>query len=366
MTFSNIFRKSFTKIIILLGCWMVLLSSCRSQTPALPSAPEASNTPMLLESPTPTMQFTQKPSATPTLPPLGNDGNPITIGFMLSSEERNPLEAAEDIAFMIATDTGFAVESLIYPDFQSFSTAILNGDVDLFWLDPFEYIYLNWEGASQVLLVTNHLGVYAYGVRFMAHTERGFTSYYNSDTNQSVGDPIQALQQFAGTRPCFLRPNSIPGYYVPLGLLTKASTPVREPVFTYTYSGIVRALYVQGICDFGVGYALKGDPRTAGNIIQDLPDIKDQVKIIWQTEGIIPNLNLSAAPDLSLHLRQRLQESFLDLSSKEEGLTLLSTALNYDVEALKIVTDQFYNPLRDAIIPLEPDLLNMILSAINP
>jgi len=342
---------------------MVSLTACAKETPTLTPSPTPSPTTVILESLTPSPVHTLRPTNTPTLSPLGSEGNPITIGFVLTPEEEAAQEAAEDIAFMIASDTGYALESLIYPDFQSLSSAILDHDVDLFWLGPFEYIYLNWEEVAQVILVTNHLGVYAYGIQFMAHIERGFTSYYNPETNQSEGNATTALQQFAGTRPCLIHPNSIPGYYVPMGLLAKASTPTLDPVFTYDYSATVRALSIQGICDFGIGYALIGDPRTASDVLQDIPDAQEQVEVIWQTEGIIPNKNLSASIHLPLHIRHRLQEAFLDLAGTQEGLSLMSTALDYDVEALKVFTDQFYNPLRDAIIPLEPDLQAIILSS---
>jgi len=357
------FKVCFRSVALIV--MMTLLTACAQETLTRTPTPTPSPTTVILESLTPSPAHTLRPTNTPTLPPLGNEGNPITIGFVLTPEEEGAQEAAEDIAFMIATDTGYAVESLIYPDFQSLSSAILNNEVDFFWLGPFEYIYLNWEGAAQVVLVTNHLGIYAYGVQFMAHTERGFTSYYNPETGQSEGNVTTALQQFAGTRPCLINPNSIPGYYVPMGLLAKASTPTLDPVFTYNYSAIVRALSIQGICDFGVGYALIGDPRTASDVLQDIPDAQEQVDVIWQTKGIIPNINLSASIHLPLHIRHRLQEAFLDLVETQEGLSLISTALDYDVEALKVFTDQFYNPLRDAIIPLEPDLQAIIQSS-NP
>jgi phosphonate transport system substrate-binding protein len=337
-------------LIVLMG----FLSACTPETP----------TPTL--TPTPLTTPTVKPTSTPTLPPLGNEGHPIKIGFILAPEEDQRQEAAENIAFLITEDTGYAVEASFYPDFLSLSSAALDEDVDLFWLEPFEYLYLNWEDAAKVILVTNHLGVYAYGIQFMAHVDRGFTSYYNPETGQSEGDMINALQQFAGTRPCLINPNSIPGYFVPMGLLANTSTPTLDPVFTYDYSAVVRALYIQGICDFGVGYALIGDPRTAGNVQQDLPNVQEQVAVIWQSEGIIPNLNLSTSTNLPLNIQYRLQEAFLDLSETEEGLALISTALDYKVEALKEFSDPFYNPLRDTIVPLEPDFEAILFSQTKP
>jgi len=356
------FRRHFAILVMLI---IGMTASCNSAT--IPPTP--TNTPTIVETSTPTRLppiATPRPTTTPTQSPLGSEANPIKIGFILAPDETTANEAAEDVAFLIGKDTGFAIESLIYPDFQDLATAIINGEVDLFWLKPLEYLYLNWESAAEVVLMTNHLGVYAYGVQFMANVSRGFTSFFDPETNQSLGDPISALQQFSGTRPCFTDSNSIPGYYVPLGLLTLTSTPTLDPVITYSYNATIRALYIQGICDFGVSYALTGDPRTASDILDNIPDAQNQVEIIWQSDGIIPNINLSASPELPLHIQHRLQEAFLNLPDTPEGLDLLSAALNYQVEALKTVEDSFYNPLRDALIPLELDLETITRQQINP
>jgi ABC-type phosphate/phosphonate transport system substrate-binding protein len=341
---------------------ILLASACAPNIPPATATPTATAE---IRS-TATQTATPWPTSTPTLPPLGSEGNPITIGFILKPEQTASIEAAEDIAFLIGQDTGLSIESTFYPDFQSLSVGVINGDVDLFWLKPLEYIYLNWEGAAQVMLLTNHLGVYAYGVQFMANIERGFISYYDPELNASTGDPVAALQQFSGTRPCFTEPNSLPGHLLPLGLLADTSTPTLDPVFTYSYDAVIRTLYIQGICDFGVGYALTGDPRTSSGVLQDLPEAQEVVEIIWQSDGIIPNTNLSTAPGLPLDIRYKLQEAILDIPNTPEGLTLISASLNYDVEALKTIEDTFYNPLRAAIIPLELDLQALTWQETNP
>ena len=354
MIFINTqFKKIVSYIIFPLVLLSLVTAACAPQTPVPTETATATPT---TPPPTPTSLTTPRPTATPTLPPLGAEGNPITIGFILTPEDTAGSQAAEDIAFLIEQDTGYQVESTLYPDFQSLSTAVLNGDVDLFWLKPLEYIYLNWEGAAQVMLLTNHLGVYAYGIRFFANVNRGFTPYFDLETNLSAGDPVAALQQFSGTRPCFIEPLSLPGYLLPMGLLSNTSTPVLDPVFVYNYEAVIRALYIQGICDFGVSYALTGDARTASSILQDIPTAQQDVIVIWQSEGIIPNINLSASTALSLAFQVEMREALLDLPNTPEGLNLLSTALNYDVEALQAFDDSFYNPLRAAIIPLALNL----------
>jgi len=303
---------------------------------------------------------TSRPTSTPTPAPLGSTGNPIIMGFVLTPEQTNEIEPAEDLAFLLTQESEFSVESAVFPDFASLESAIKAGSVHLAWLGPFEYLYLNKTGAVDVMIMTNHLGVYAYGVKFLANVTRGFTTYFDPNTNQSIGDPIAAMQQFSGTRPCFLESNSIPGYYVPLGLLANASTPTLEPIFTFSYNAIIRALYIQGICDFGVSYALIGDPRNSNDILQNIPEAQSEIIVIWQSEGIIPNTNLSAAQNLPLNIRFQIQEAFIRLSQQSTALSLLSTALSYDVEALRTQEDSFYNPLRTVIESLELDLQNII------
>jgi phosphonate transport system substrate-binding protein len=342
-------------ILVLLFCGGLIFSACSPKTTE--TAPTLTETAVQTE--IPILTPTPRPSPTPTLPPLGMEGNPVTIGYILSEDAIESINAAEDIAFLISEDTGYAIENLIFPDFAHLAEAILAGEVHLFWSKPLEYLYLSEQGVSNALLMTNHLGVYAYGVQFMTNEAHGFTTYFDEETGQIMGNVIDALQQFAGTRPCFLNADSLPGYYVPQGLLAQASTPILDPVFVYDYSAIIRALYVEGICDFGVTYALVGDPRLAGDILQDIPEAQDVVEIIWQTEGVIPNISLSASPELPLYLQVQLQEAFLDLPDLPDGLALVSSALNFDVEAFKTITDGFYNPLRGILAPLELDLQSM-------
>lgn len=351
----NRFIKGLRLFVFPVMLLALLLSACQPAQPKEAPTLTPSPTAVILENATPSFTPTTRPTATPTQSPLGSETNPLTLAFILQPEDTEAIDAAQEVAILVSNDSGLAVESVIYPDFVSLSTAILNDEVDLFWLNPLEYLYLNGQGAADVLLVTNHLGVYAYGVQFMTNVDQGFSTYFDPETNESYGDPLSALQQFAGTRPCFLNPDSLPGYFAPSGLLATTSTQTLDPVFVYDYSAVIRALYIGGICDFGVSYALTGDSRTASDIVQDLPDAENVVNVIWQSEGILPNINLSASPTLPLNLQVKMQEAFLDLQDAPDGLTLLSTALNYEIAAFKTALDTFYDPLRATLAPLELD-----------
>ena len=359
----KLLQRRLWQILLALTAAFFLLAACVPDT----ATPTPTVTPT--ESPATDLTLiptsTPRPSPTPTLPPLGTVGNPITIGFTPPQNDQGR-NAIDDLVNSLADETDYDIEAFFYPDFQALSTAMIDGEIHLAWLQPFEYLYLHQQGAAEVMLMTNHLGVFAYGVQYMAHVNRGFLPYFDQETNQPIGEPIDALQQLSGTRPCLIDPKSLPGNFVPLGLLAIASTPTLDPVFTYSYNAMIRALYIQGICDFGVSFALTGDPLTSSDIMQNLPDAQEQIMIIWQSDGIIPNLNLSASPALPTFIRFRLEEALIRIADSPTGLTMISDSLDFDVEALRSINDPFYNPLRSALAPLELDLETIVIPSPEP
>jgi len=122
-----------------------------------------------------------------------------------------------------------------------------------------------------------------------------------------------------------------------------------EPSYTNSTTANIRALYVKGVCDFTGTYALSGDPRTASAITTDLPDVMQQIIIIWRSDALIPNLSLSFSNKLDLPLQKQLQEALIALSRTPEGLKLLSDANAYSIEALEPTEDTAYDELRSLL-----------------
>lgn len=148
---------------------------------------------------------------------------------------------------------------------------------------------------------------------------------------------------------------------MPAGLLQQNNILTQPAVLAQSHTATIRALYIKGICDFGATFAISGDPRTASAIMDDLPDVMNRVIIIWRTEAVIPNWNLSLLAGLSEGDRYTLTNAFLDLSKAEDGKALLTlSAAGYQIEDIKIVEDSIYDPLREAIGALNLDLQDML------
>jgi len=311
--------------------------------------------------PTLTLTPTFPPTLTPTPLPLGSPENPYVIGLVSETEDPQISAAAAELAQRLAQATGKSTSGRTFISYRQMLESMEKGQVHVAWMPPLTYLYASRQGFASVALLTNHFGVYQYGTQFMANVSSGFAPYYDPISGLSSADAATALQQFQGLRPCWGEPQSAAGYILPAGLLRVNNYPVQAPVLAQTHTAVVRALYIKGICDFGATFSISGDPRTASNIQQDLPDAMNRVLIIWRSDASIPNTNLSVYARMPEGDRQTLTNAFLEIGKTDEGKALLSlSAGNYQIEEVKAVSDDLYNPLREVVDALDLNLRELI------
>jgi phosphonate transport system substrate-binding protein len=349
-------RTGYIRIILVLFLTTgLILSSCRTQVTPTPSP---TDTPEPL--PTATEETTPEPTATATPEPLGSPGNPLVIGFIAENPPSSANSSFDQIAGKLTSATGYTFISQTYFTYPDLLAAFDDGNVHLAWLPPVTYLVARQRGLVDVLQVTNHFGRYAYGSQFLAHVDSGFTPYFDVIANQNTADAGSALAQFAGKRPCLTEPTSVSGFLLPLGILASQSVPTLPAVVTQTQGAVIRSLYIKDICDFGATFALSGDPRTASGIQQSLPDVLSKVIVIWRSEAVIPSYNVSVMVDVPQAIRQTLNDALLSLVKTPKGKALLTEAVAYDIQDLKPVNDDFYNPLRGYLQAANVDIETLV------
>lgn len=328
----------------------LLLTGCQSATPT--------PTPNLTG--TPDGEPTRQPTFTPTLEPLGSPNNPLVIAAVTDGSEQIQ-SAADELARQLSESTGSTVIARNVSSYLALIQALEQGRVHITWLPPLTYLYASQRGLAEAVLLTNHFGVYQYGAQFMANVESGFIPYYDPISGLNSAEAAVALQQFSGRRPCWVEPLSTSGYIVPAGLLVVNQIPVLPAVITQTHTATVRALYIKDVCDFGATFSISGDPRTAAAVLDDLPDAMDRVLILWRSEAIIPNVNVSLLTGLSEKDRLAVANALLEIAQAPEGKALLSYAAgDYQIDDMRAIDDALYNPLRAMVDALNINLNDMI------
>jgi phosphonate transport system substrate-binding protein len=293
--------------------------------------------------------------------PLGSEPNPIVIGLVAEGQGPSLDQPAKDMAAKISAASKLSVKARVFIGYKELLDAMTAGQTHIAFLPPLTYLYASKRGLAETSLLINHFGVYTYGTQFLANASSGFTIFYDPLSGKSSAAAPQALAQFKDKKPCWVDANSTSGYLLPAGLLAVNKVSTQAPAYTQSHTGVVRSLYVKGVCDFGATFAISGDPRTASGVLDDLPDALNRIPIVWQSDALIPNLNISYIAGLQETHRSALTAAFLDLASQTQGRELLSAALGgYEIEALRSVEDPLYDPLRSMVDALGVQLDGML------
>lgn len=318
-------------------------------------------TPEATITPTPTSSFTKTPTPrwpgdhpvptvtpTPTLPPIGQPGNPVTMGIVYKDKVHQE-PAVKTFLQSLADETGWVTEVMEYNTYFELLAAMDAGRVSFTWMLPLTYIYAQQNGIATVALISRSYNLTAYGSQFLAKTDSGYTSYYDPNLAESQADEYTALQQFSGTRPCFLKDNSLAGYVVPLGYLRLAGIETEEPVFMLSSTAVIRGIKAGGICEFGATYAIMGDPRTSSELLDEYPDILEEINVIWRTEAIIPNLAFVTSNYLDPQVASTLTDAVEKLSGIPDGTHMLSASTSFLIEGLEPAGDELYSLLSEIV-----------------
>lgn len=327
----------------------MFLNGCLSATPTITPGPLA----------TPTV--TPLPTNTPTPQPIGHPTNPLYLGVVVFAPDSPSIVSSQELASQLGDQTNLSIQVKTFPSYQVMLNQMAERQVHIAWLPPLTYLYASQLGIAQVAMLTNHFGVYQYGTQYLANTASGFTPYFDPVSGFNSVDAVTALSQFAGMRPCWVDPGSAAGFIVPAGILAANNIEVAEAAYTQTHAALVRTLYVRGVCDFGATFSISGDPRTASAVMADLPDAIERIPVIYRSDAIIPNLNISYIAGIDEETEKLLTTAFSHIASDDAGLLLLSAAAgDYQIEALKPVDDTLYDPLRLAVNALNLNRQDLI------
>ena len=345
--------KKRTSIMFVLISVLVLasmvLSACAQPT-AAPVTTEAPTT----AAPATTEAPTEAPTAAAAAKPLGTADNPIIMALAPSATADQLTVGGDAIAKQLNELTGYTFKVIIPNSYTALIEAMASGNAQIGWMPTFAYLLAKQKGAATVALVTVRNGSDFYGAQYVANVSSGFTPYFDPATNKNTADAPTALKQFDGKRPCFTDPLSTSGYIIPGGLLSQYGVKYRTPAAVQGHPAVVSALYVGGICDFGATYV---DARTS--IQKTYPDVMDKIVVIWRTDNIIPNDNVSYSSTMPADVAAKLTQALLDMSSTDSGREVLKN-MGYDIEGLKVAEDSFYDPFRAALQASGIDITTMV------
>jgi phosphonate transport system substrate-binding protein len=341
-------KKSLFVLLSVLVLSSLILSACAQPTAAPTAAPVEPEPPVATEAPA-------EPTAAPTEAPkeLGTPDNPIIIALAPSATAEQLTVGGDAIAAKLNELTGYTFEVVIPNSYTALIEAMASGNAHVGFMPTLAYLLGKQAEAMDVQLVVVRNGSDFYGAQFLANVDSGFTPYFDPETNTNTADAATALAQFDGKRPCFTDPLSVSGYVIPSGVLKEQGVSFKTPAAVQGHPAVVAALYVGGICDFGATYI---DARTSD---KTHADVFERIQVIWRTDNIIPNDNVSFSTAMPEEIGMKVKEGLLAMSDSEDGREILKNA-GYEIEGLKEAEDSFYDAFRSALQASGVDITTMV------
>jgi phosphonate transport system substrate-binding protein len=282
------------------------------------------------------------PRPTPTSAPVGTIENPLVVALLPGSvSDATRVEAGKAFAEQLSEVTGYTFVVVAPESYAKLVQAMGKGNVHVAVLSPYAYGLAYKLGFASAAFARVRSGEKAYGAQFIARADAGYQSYYDGFRGENLGDAVTALSQFRDKKPCWPDEVSPSGYVIPAGILAHNDIPLRTAAILQGQPTVVRAVYVGGICDFGATYI---DARAFPAVLDEYPDVLDEVKIIWRIPPIIPYEILAVAQDLSPELDQAVRDALFRITGMQAGRQVLGQA--YGIDEWERVTDAFYDEFR--------------------
>ncbi|HEY5730711.1 MAG TPA: PhnD/SsuA/transferrin family substrate-binding protein [Anaerolineales bacterium] len=316
-------------------------------------------TPIALTQPTQTHipVITSTLDETP-LPPTGELGlaeNPLILALPPSADSSEQINAAREIAAQFTERTGYVVLVIVPDSYAALVDALEKGNAHIVLLDPLSYALAYQKGLVRAQYAVVNDGEVKYGAQFLAPRKSGFTSYFDHDTGANTAGASIALVQFNEKKPCWSEETSLSGYVIPLGLLNQAQIQVRPAAFVGGQTTVVRSLYAGGICDFGASYI---DARKFPSLEDEMPDLIEQVLVIWRAPEIIPYKVLAFSTQMPQPMRDLFSNHIPAIMQTDAGSAAFKTA--YDIEELQTVNDGDFHEFHNLVEESRVDVLLLL------
>ena len=116
------------------------------------------------------------PSITPTLPPLGQEGNPLIWAIFPETELDVLIPASEEAANIIMDRTGLAVEIQIVDSFPQIVDMLCVGEAQIGALNAFSYLLAQQSGCTSIVLTAEMFGGSVYQGQILVRSDSGIKS----------------------------------------------------------------------------------------------------------------------------------------------------------------------------------------------
>lgn len=225
-------------------------------------------------------------------------------------------------------------------DYSTIVEAMASGQVDIGVMPPAAYVQAKDMDAAEAILTSQLEDM---DLETGLPLEGKLTNTFKGEILVKADSDINKLTDLKGKKIATLSPNSASGYIYPVAEMKDAGVdPTIESTLT-TVNDIPSEITAVLNGQIDAAFVFEGARNVFGSAFPD-NDLFKELKVLYLTEGDIPNDAIAVQPSMDAKLKEQIKEAFLNMKDDEQGAEAMSlwSHLGYEEAA-----DSAYDTIRE-------------------
>ncbi len=264
----------------------------------------------------------------------------LNVQFVPTNNDGSMEAKAGPFAEYLSEKLGREVEVTLATDYSTIVEAMSSGQVDIGIMPPAAYVQARDMGAAEAIL-TSQLGEFDQETGLPIEGE--LTGTFKGEILVRSDSGIDSLEDLVGKKIATLSPNSASGYIYPVAEMKDAGIDPTVDCTLTTVNDIPSEMTAVLNGQQDACFVFEG-ARSVFSFAFETYDLFDDLKVLYLTEGDIPNDAIAVQPDMDEDLKAQVKEVFLNMANDEEGLEAMSL---WSHKGYEEVSEEAYDTIRD-------------------
>jgi len=264
----------------------------------------------------------------------------LVVQFVPTNNDGTMEAKAKPFAEYLSKQLDRDVEVTLATDYSTIVEAMASGQVDLGIMPPAAYVQAKDMDAAEAIL-TSQLGEYDQETGLPIEGEK--TNTFKGEILVRADSGLNELTDLKGKKIATLSPNSASGYIYPVAEMKDAGIdPITEATLT-TVNDIPSEITAVLNGQMDAAFVFEGARNVFASSFAD-NDLFSELKVLYLTEGDIPNDAIAVQPTMDDALKSEIKEVFLHMADDEEGAEAMAL---WGHQGYEEAADSAYDTIRD-------------------
>ncbi len=255
-----------------------------------------------------------------TMTAAASEGGTLNVQFVPTNNDGSMEAKAGPFADYLSEKLDMDVTVTLATDYTTIIEAMASGKVDLGIMPPAAYVLARDQGAAEAIL-TSQLD--AYDEETELPIEGEYTSTFKGEVLVAADSDMESLEDLVGMKIATLSPTSASGYIYPVAEMKEIGIdPVTDCTLT-TVNDVPSMITAVLTGQQDALFTFQGTRYVFNDTFSEY-DLYDDLKVLYLTEGDIPNDAIAVQPDMDEELKEEIKDVFLNMANDEEGAEAMS------------------------------------------